>query len=397
MDRQGAALVHAIIEHLRSSWLCKQHVLRLLQQLAVVHPRVVGGRDFAGMLEPEPLRVTGKALVEPDIAPLHQADRIAEPLMGKLMGDQPLPRALAIAMVAAKHALGLGFKGDLQPLGGDHHLVAGEGIRPEHLAVDLHHLSLIVEILMEALPHLAGLRRAIGQPRAHGDFLFAHLRRAQNLMAERAHVHRGQVGGHGVIHHILASGLGPGRGLLNEVTGCHRDNIPVRGHADAIGGFLIRGVVAGEPAGSAIGLTSHESTFVGLLPTHGSPRGAQRMRLAGIADGDLEGKIRGQLIGEGEAQLVVALGIAAQLEEFWLRGGQAVAGEFHGSHAQGVGQIQGEGLELPVVLHRQRGRGVQKIRPRVVIHIQEIRMDVESQVVIHARVRVAGSIDWANA
>ena len=121
------------------------------------------------------------------------------------------------------------------------------------------------------------------------------------------------------------------------------------------------------------------------------------MRLAGIADGDLEGKIRRQLIGEGEAQLVVALGIAAQLEEFWLGCGQAVAGEFHGSHAQGVGQIQGEGLELPVVLHRQRGRGVQKIRPRVVIHIQEIRMDVESQVVIHARVRVAGSIDWANA
>ena len=71
------------------------------------------GRLTAGHLRPQPLRVLGEALVQPDVAPVGDGQAVAEPLVRQLVGDQPLEAAPPVDVVGAE---------DRQPVRLDRHL-----------------------------------------------------------------------------------------------------------------------------------------------------------------------------------------------------------------------------------------------------------------------------------
>ena len=69
MQAQGTALVHAVIEHVRPTRITEQDVLRLSGQLLPPLPRTLIGTRTPGLLRPQPLRIAGEALIEPDVPP----------------------------------------------------------------------------------------------------------------------------------------------------------------------------------------------------------------------------------------------------------------------------------------------------------------------------------------
>ena len=72
--------------------------------------------------------------------PGRRGHAVAEPLVGELVGDQPLGRAVEV--VAPEDRLALGLERDLEGIVGDDHRVAGlERVRPEALDEDLQHLA----------------------------------------------------------------------------------------------------------------------------------------------------------------------------------------------------------------------------------------------------------------
>src|SRR6266545_1033964 len=108
LERQPAAEVDGRREELlrpRSAWrqlpevpIAEELEVRAVigledpSQLGVVPPRL-----------PQPLAPGGEALVEPDVLPLRQRDRVPEPLMGSLMSDHHRSRGTEV------DGLGLGL------------------------------------------------------------------------------------------------------------------------------------------------------------------------------------------------------------------------------------------------------------------------------------------------
>ena len=100
---EGTAFVHAVVEHQVRARVGKQQVLRQAGQNIIV----VAGRDGCmhpvRVLAPQPLRVAGETLIEPNVIPLGKAHRIAKPLVAELVGDQALPCLIARHVIPAKN------------------------------------------------------------------------------------------------------------------------------------------------------------------------------------------------------------------------------------------------------------------------------------------------------
>ena len=91
VEREGAALVDAVVEHVARPGVAEHEVLRERRRAGAWWSRgELVGRRPAGRLRPEPLGVAGEALVQPDVAPRRRGDAVAEPLVGELVGDEPL-------------------------------------------------------------------------------------------------------------------------------------------------------------------------------------------------------------------------------------------------------------------------------------------------------------------
>ena len=216
------------------------------------------------------------------------------------MGDQALPGVLAVGVVAAEHAHALGFEGDLHILVRDHHGVFRKGVGAEELRVDLDHLRLLAEILVDQLTDPLGVLRALGEPAEHRDGLATELRTAEVDSLKGADVHRGQVGGHGIVGFKHTSGVVALAVLLHQGAVGDGGDVPVGGDGYAEHRLFVRRIVAGEPAGGAIGLACHQGSAVGFLPANLAPLGAQRARVAAVLDGQVKGLILGNLVCESD-------------------------------------------------------------------------------------------------
>ena len=169
---QRAALVDAVVEHVARPGIGQQQILRRSAQLLVILAGQVVGAGSAAVLRPQPLRVAGESLVQPDVAPLPHRDRVAEPLVGQLMGDR------AARCRASRRSDWRRISKSLAPQAGISSIIVGhddgvavrQRIRAEQFDEQLHHLGLTSEVLVEVAPQPLGQRgvhrhRCRAQPR----------------------------------------------------------------------------------------------------------------------------------------------------------------------------------------------------------------------------------------
>ena len=112
VERERTALVDAVVEHVDRSGITEDEILRERRQPGVVLPRELVGRRAPRVLRPDPLRVAGEPLVEPDVLPLRDGEAVAEPLVRQLVGDESL--AGAVEVVGAEDRQPLGLERDLE-------------------------------------------------------------------------------------------------------------------------------------------------------------------------------------------------------------------------------------------------------------------------------------------
>lgn len=100
-------------------------------------------------------------------------ERIAEPLVGKFVGDETLGLPFGAEMVGSEHGQRLRLERDLELLVGDDDVVAVERVGPEEVDEDIHHRVLDGQAQGRGVPVLSGeeserdgTRRG---PDRHGD------------------------------------------------------------------------------------------------------------------------------------------------------------------------------------------------------------------------------------
>ena len=246
-----------------------------LSLLVVVLGPLVGAAA-AGVLGPQPLGVAGESLVQPDVAPPPRRHRVAEPLVGQLVGDEPLRRAMAVAVVGAEDRNALCLKGNLEVVVGDHHGVPGrQRVRAEQLDEELHHLGLAAEVVVEVAAQAwwqCGIHRhgRLGEPvrLVLADLQGDQIRRRRLGLLVGPGRHRGP----GAAGHQLAVGDRAVRVLGADL--------------DAVAGLGARVVVAREPGRRAVGLARDQCAVGELLESDFAPKGSDGSRGARVPHGD---------------------------------------------------------------------------------------------------------------
>ena len=143
MQGQRAALVDAVVEHEVGAGVGEQQVLRERAEHRVVRGGALPDGRTAGCLRPDPLRVAGESLVQPDVSPVREPDAVAEPLMRELVRDQSLFRTIEVIRAEGCHPLRL--ERDLERVGRHDDVVARERIGPERTLEDPHHVRQIAK------------------------------------------------------------------------------------------------------------------------------------------------------------------------------------------------------------------------------------------------------------
>ena len=251
-----------------------------------------------------------------------RGDRIAEPLVGQLVGDQPFGAALAVAVVGAEDRNTLRLKGYLQVVIGDHHRVAGrQRIRPEQLDEQLHHLRLTAEVVLEVASQV------VRQHRVYLDAVLGHPAPVVHADLQRDQIRRRRLG-------LLVGPGGHARaGAARQQLAVGQRVIRALGaDLDAEAGLGAGMVVAGKPRRGAVGLARDEHPVGQLLETDFAPIGVDRSGGAAVAHGDRHRRPCGQRLLQCDVQLAVR-----RPELGW-----ASAVHRHLRHRQGVRQVQRE-------------------------------------------------------
>src|SRR5690606_41671435 len=92
----------AVVEHVLGAGIADDDVLGLTGQIGARGPGQLVGAGTARGFRPDPFRVTGEALVQPDVAPALQREAVAEPLVGQFVGDQALRTAPAVTVAGGE-------------------------------------------------------------------------------------------------------------------------------------------------------------------------------------------------------------------------------------------------------------------------------------------------------
>ena len=139
MQRDRAAFVHAVVEHVARARIRqgKPHG----GEFVVVGAHGVVDRHLSCVIRPQPLGVAGETLVEPDVAPVADAERIAEPLVRQLVRDQPL---VAAQVVDAEDGQTVRLERDFQRLLVHDYLVVLKRVWPEDGFKVVQHCLLFV-------------------------------------------------------------------------------------------------------------------------------------------------------------------------------------------------------------------------------------------------------------
>ncbi len=372
MEGERPALIDAVVEHGARAGIGNENVLLLPGEDIVVGTCGLMRGGAAGMLAPEPLGVAGKALVEPNIAPGGQAQGIAKPLVGELVGDEPLEAAVRV--VGAEDGKALGLQRDLELVLGDDDLVIVEGISAVGLREKVKHLLLLGEGLADLRLEL---RRGPGagiRPKLH--------------LGELAHHDRGEVRRHGVRGPVMPARHRSGALVGDELAIAHDGKRGVRRDDDVVGRFRAGRIIAREPAGRAARLARHEGARLRLLPADLAPCCAQRARGTTVTNNKIELRSGGELIAEGDTQLAVRL---AELRD--MRALRAYAPGDHRSC-----KVHGELVQRLVAdAQAQRGLALETIGLDVIGELEAIMLDGKTQVVLDRSVRIAGRFLEKNA
>jgi hypothetical protein len=280
----GSAFVHPVVEHVLRARVGQQQILwrRLELLVIVVGPFVCG--LAARLLRPQPLRVAGEPLVEPDVAPAPGCHRVAEPLVGQFVRNEPLCLAMPVAVVGAEDRNALRLKRNLEVVVRHHDGVTRrERIRSEQLDEELHHVGLAAEVVIEVAA------QALWQCGIHRD---GRLRQPMCLVFA-------DLQGHQIRRRRLGLFVGPGR---HRGAGAARLQLAV-GHCavgilgadlDAVAGLGTRMVVAGEPGRGAVGLAGHQCSSGELLESDFPPKGSDGPGSTRVAHDDRHGSACGQ-------------------------------------------------------------------------------------------------------
>ena len=203
-----------------------------------------------GLLEPEPGEIGGKALVEPQVAPAVAGQIVSPPLVGELVGDEPLRIALEVRALVVKCGIGLcGGRDVLHPA--DHELldgrlrILGPRIRgPDPFREELHHLRSLAERAARAL-----LARPL-----HHEILDRHAMPIIGPALVRPDRHRDQIGGIRLIHRIA-----PRAGRAAGVVGDSQQ------YAVAHGGQILGNMQRAAPGRAIVGIVvERKPTMIAL-------------------------------------------------------------------------------------------------------------------------------------
>lgn len=97
------------------------------------------------VLAPQPLRIAGETLIEPNVIPLGKPHRIAKPLVAELVGNQAFPRLIAQHMILPKMDKPCASRG-ISRVFGDHHGVVAERVGAKQVLEELEHGRLVGKI-----------------------------------------------------------------------------------------------------------------------------------------------------------------------------------------------------------------------------------------------------------
>ena len=244
--------------------------------------------------------------MQPDVAPARQGHRVAEPLVGELVGDQPDGVPVAADQVAAERREALGLQRDLEVVGRDHDGVAGEGVRPEQPREHVDHLVLALEGRAEGAR--VEVRRG-DDPQRHPV-----VRSARRLpVGVPPDLDRGEVRRHRLVLLVHPGLAGAVPGPLHQLAVGDHVVAGVGGEADPVRRLVVRAVVAGEPGGRPVRLTGHDHAVAELLPAGVAVLLAdQRPGVAGVPDHDGELLVGSHLLLEVDHQPVGAGAVVAQ-------------------------------------------------------------------------------------
>ena len=195
------------------------------------------------MLRPEPLRVAGEALVEPDVLPGFEPDAVTEPLVGQFVRYQSLDQADAAGVVGAEDGHGLRLERNLEHIGRDDNRVRGEGIRAKRFLEELHHRGKLREIGEYTLTQPRRIHeRAWHAPERDGG---SHI--AADLECDEV-----ACGRLCLLEHPVPA---PGRDAVLHLHSRSDDGIALLcRHPDAVTRLIGDVIVAGEPARRSRGL-----------------------------------------------------------------------------------------------------------------------------------------------
>ena len=366
---QCSALVDAVVEHVLGAGVGQEDVLRRILQLGVVAQGVTARVGAAGELGPQPFGVAGEALVQPDVLPLDDGDGVAEPLVRELVGDQAFVVGAGFNGVAAERGHAHGLERDLQFVVGHHDLVVVERVRPEQVAEHVDHLELPVERLAEAALEVGG------QVGADRDLAAADLE-----VLVLAEIDGDEIGGGGVREVELPGGHASAALLADESAGHHRAVGRVGGEPDAERGLGGGVVVAGEPAGCAVGLTCYQDTVGEFFPADLAPGSADGARVSGVPDGQGESFAHGEGVGGGHGELAAGTGVA----------GDAAAVHRHLGDVQVRGEVEVDGREGLGGGRGDHGYAAEVVGTHLVGEVQLVAGDAVSVVAGAGQVGVDG-------
>ncbi|MCY1226508.1 hypothetical protein D9M72_387390 [compost metagenome] len=357
VQRQGAALVHPVVEHQLRPGVTDHEILAAAVELPPGGRSAVRNAHDPGRLGPDPLRVARESLVEPDVAPGRNRQGIAEPLVGQFVGNQPLRFPSRIQMVGAQDGQRLGLERNLEFVLCHHHGVLLERIRAEAVDEGPHHLR------------LAGQAPAccVGQGGRHCDVLgdAAWYRRGvqgQNIVP--ADLDGGEIRRHR-LGLLVCPGFTAGAGLAgDQQTVANRPVACVRGDGDPVAGLVLRMVVAGKPGGGTVGLARHQHAVGKFFPAHLAPEAPAGRRIPLIPDVQREAVSRQQRRVRDDHQLFGPLAESPQPS--------AVQGDFDGAQSR---EVQDNGRRRPVRLGVQDGPPVQPVAGQFVVQFQFVSRD----------------------
>ncbi len=234
--------------------------------------------------------------MQPDVAPLRQRHRIAEPLVRELVRDQPDGVPVAPDQVAAERREALRLQGDLQVVGRDHDGVAGERVRPEQAREHVEHLVLPLEGSAE--------RRGIEVGRSDDPQRHPGVRRPGRLPVGVPPDLDGREVGRHRLDLLVDPGLAAAvPAALDQLAVADHEVAGVGGDGDPVRRLVVRPVVAREPGGRPVRLAGDDHAVGELLPARVAVLLAhQRPGVAGVPDGNRQLGPGRHLVGEVDDQ-----------------------------------------------------------------------------------------------